>query len=161
MKIVRFLWMLLLIQGVISPLFAQTLPVTGRVTGPNGEPLVGATISVKGTTTSTTTNEGGNFSITAPQRGAVLVVTYAGMEPKEMSVRSAGALNFSLSTAAGSLDEVVVPFTETVAPTNGSPFGPVTFPVTGRVCAKSGEMPPCRRRSIKRKRTIFIFIHKL
>lgn len=108
MKIVRFLCLLLLFQGVISPLFAQMLPVTGKVTGPTGEPLVGATVSVKGSTASTTTNESGSFSIAVPERGGVLVVTYAGMEPKEARVSTAGSVNFSLSSTAGSLDEVVV-----------------------------------------------------
>jgi TonB-linked SusC/RagA family outer membrane protein len=107
MKPALFLWVLFLFQGLFFTAFAQTIPVTGKITGPNNEPLQGATVSVKGTLIATTTNEAGNFSLAVPQKGAVLVVSYSGMDSREASVTKAGTLNFSLN-AAGNLDEVVV-----------------------------------------------------
>jgi TonB-dependent starch-binding outer membrane protein SusC len=99
----------LLLQGLITSTFAQSLQVSGKVTSSStSEPLPGATVAVKGTTTATTTDVQGNFSITVPRAGSVLVISYAGMVSQELAVNQAGTLNFNLATASGSLDEVVV-----------------------------------------------------
>ena len=75
-----------LVPAIFSNLFAQTISVTGKVTGPNNEPLQGATISIKGTTVTTTTNEAGNYSIAVPKIGGVLVVSHIGMEELKKTV---------------------------------------------------------------------------
>ena len=107
-KVLLLLWTIFLFQGLLFNLNAQNIPVTGRVTGPNNEPLQGATVSVRGTALVTTTNASGNFAISVPQRGSVLVVTYSGMQPGEMTVLNEGALNFSLIPSVTNMDEVVV-----------------------------------------------------
>ena len=107
-KTALLLCMLLTVQGIFSPLLAQTLRVTGKVTNANTEPLAGATVTVKGTTTATTTDENGNFTISVPQKGSVLSVTYAGMNLQEMTVNDTGEMNFTLSGTPDTLDEVVV-----------------------------------------------------
>ncbi len=107
-KVLLLLWTLFLFQGLFFNLNAQNLAVTGKVTGPNNEPLSGATVSVKGTSVVTTTNEAGVFSISVPRRGSVLVVTYSGMEPREVTILNEGDFNFSMVPAVASLEEVVV-----------------------------------------------------
>src|SRR4051812_41097180 len=48
--------------------------VSGTLRSPSGDPLVGATVTVKGTNTTTTTDASGRFTINAPQ-GSTLVVS--------------------------------------------------------------------------------------
>ena len=62
---------------------AQT--VTGRVIDKNGEPLIGATVQVKGTNVYTATDIDGKYSIQAPQ-GSTLIVTYVGYHKREVRV---------------------------------------------------------------------------
>ena len=106
MKIVLLLCTVLL---CIQTAWAQGFVVTGKVTNRStNEPLAGATVSVKGTSTGVVTDGNGNFSITVPSRGSILVISYAGMTTEETTVNVAGEVNFSLNTLPGSLDEVVV-----------------------------------------------------
>lgn len=91
------------------PAFSQNISVSGKITsGSTNEPLSGATVAVKGTTSATTTDEGGNFNITVPQAGAILVVSYAGFENREFTVRNSSPLNLTLNPLINTLDEVVV-----------------------------------------------------
>jgi TonB-dependent SusC/RagA subfamily outer membrane receptor len=62
------------------------LPVRGRVTNNNGEPLAGASVSVKGTNMGTTTDATGRFSLTVPDQNAVLVISFVGYLPQEIQV---------------------------------------------------------------------------
>jgi TonB-dependent starch-binding outer membrane protein SusC len=82
--------------------------VSGRVTdGTSGEGLPGVTVSVKGSRATTTTNTDGTFSIAVPSDGSVLVFSYVGFEPQEISARSSN-FNIILNPAVASIDEVVV-----------------------------------------------------
>jgi TonB-linked SusC/RagA family outer membrane protein len=77
---------------------AQTILVSGKVKSKvSGEPLIGATVSVKGTKTGTTTNQNGDYSLSVTGKGVVLVISYAGMAAEEQTVKEAGVLNFTLS----------------------------------------------------------------
>ncbi|HEV7332281.1 MAG TPA: TonB-dependent receptor [Flavisolibacter sp.] len=110
LKIAMLLCCLLLCQHFISPLFAQGLSVTGKVTTrTSGEPLEGATVMIKGTNNITQTDANGNFRITVPRAGSVLLVTYAGMTEQEITVTADGSpLAIQLEARANSLNEVVV-----------------------------------------------------
>ncbi|QNE40841.1 SusC/RagA family TonB-linked outer membrane protein [Hymenobacter sp. NBH84] len=84
------------------------VPVSGRVTQPNGQGLPGVTVVVKGTTTGTTTDADGNFSLTVPQ-GSVLSFSFIGYNPQEVTVQEATTtLRVSLQENSQSLDNVVV-----------------------------------------------------
>ncbi|MBC7902024.1 MAG: TonB-dependent receptor, partial [Gemmatimonadaceae bacterium] len=89
---------------------AQTFQVTGKVTQKkSGEPLAGASVNIKGTTTTVITDAAGAFTIGMPSGGGTLVITYAGLATQERSVQSAGALSFELSEGENAtLDDVVV-----------------------------------------------------
>lgn len=90
-------------------LSAQTLQVTGRVTAvSDGRPLPGVTVSVQGTSTATSTDDTGHYTITAPQAGVTLVFQQLGMVPQTLVVNTGGTINVSLEDDLSALDEVVV-----------------------------------------------------
>lgn len=98
----------ILLGGILQIALAQTLTVTGKVTNKASDPLPGATVTIKGSSTSTVTDADGNFSITA-QKGATLLITHAGMAAQERKISEAGRMIFTLEqNSAGNLDEVVV-----------------------------------------------------
>ncbi|WP_207512497.1 TonB-dependent receptor [Longitalea luteola] len=81
--------------------------VTGKITDPNGAPLSGVTVTIKGTTRATTTNEQGVFTISADDND-VLVFSYVGYESQEIKVGDKTNINLSLISAASSLENIVV-----------------------------------------------------
>lgn len=84
---------------------AQTMKATGTITDANGEPLIGATVMLKGTKRGVTTDVNGRFSIDAPN-GSTLIVSYVGMVTREIKVGGA-PVNVTLE-GGNALDEVVV-----------------------------------------------------
>ncbi|HQV61846.1 MAG TPA: SusC/RagA family TonB-linked outer membrane protein, partial [Chitinophagaceae bacterium] len=95
-------------EGIASgEIASQDLRVSGKVTGDNGEPLVGVSVSVKGSRTGTTTDANGNFSLTVPD-DAVLVFSSVGYESVEMAVAGKSTLNVSMLQSSRKIDEVVV-----------------------------------------------------
>lgn len=89
---------------------AQDITVTGKVTNrANGEALPGATVTVKGSQTATTTDVNGVFRLNVPRNSSVLVVSYSGMLEQEIPVTSGiTEYNVQLDARANSLNEVVV-----------------------------------------------------
>ncbi|GEO06457.1 SusC/RagA family TonB-linked outer membrane protein [Adhaeribacter aerolatus] len=83
-------------------------PVRGKVTSEAGEPLIGVTVVVKGTTAGTSTDAGGNYSIEVPDNGGTLVFSYIGFIAKEVVVGNATTLNVTMAPDAKALEEVVV-----------------------------------------------------
>ena len=73
----------------------------------NGLPLPGVNILIKGTTTGSTTDFDGNYSIMVNE-GDVLVFTYLGYSTKEITYNGQSPLNISLTEDAGQLDEIVL-----------------------------------------------------
>lgn len=90
------------------PAEAQQREITGRVTGEQGEPLEGVSVTVKGSAGGTTTNTEGRFSLSIPQQAAALVFSLVGFEPFESPVGRSNIVNASLSPSLSDLDEVVV-----------------------------------------------------
>ncbi len=90
-----------------SQVFAQQKIVTGRVTDEGGAPLAGVSVVVKGSTTRTTTNASGNFSIAAAP-GQVLQFRFIGTQLTERPVGTADVLSVSLRRTVASLNAVVV-----------------------------------------------------
>lgn len=80
--------------------------VTGKVKDANGEPLIGVSILVKGTTNGTVTDIDGNFSLQA-DKGAVLEVSYIGYATQTVTVTGA-PLNLVMKEDSEQLEEVVV-----------------------------------------------------
>ncbi|WP_136480726.1 SusC/RagA family TonB-linked outer membrane protein [Cognatitamlana onchidii] len=87
---------------------AQEKTITGTVTGEaDGMPLPGVNVIIKGSTSGTSTDFDGNYSIDVTE-GATLVFSYIGYISKEILVSSGVNINVSLSEDVSALDEVVV-----------------------------------------------------
>lgn len=104
-KVTSLLLMLLLFP-VIS-VMAQSSTVKGIVTDTSGEPLIGVSVIVKGTSFGAQTNIDGEFSLKAKQ-GDVLKFTYIGFRTVELTVPANGKVNLVMEEEATALDEVVV-----------------------------------------------------
>lgn len=65
----RYLLVILLAALGLEPLSAQQINITGTVTDPTGEPLIGVSVTVPGSKTGSTTDIDGNYSITADSKG--------------------------------------------------------------------------------------------
>lgn len=87
-------------------LFAQGGRVTGKVTS-GSDPVVGASVFVKGTKVGTTTDATGSFAISVADN-AVLVISSVGYESQEVAVAGKTSLSVSLNPSAQKIDEVVV-----------------------------------------------------
>ncbi|QNF32280.1 TonB-dependent receptor [Adhaeribacter swui] len=82
--------------------------ISGKVTSESGEALIGVTVVLKGTTTGSSTDVSGNYSLEVPDNGGVLVFSYIGYIAKEVEIGNATTLNITLLPDTKSLDEVVV-----------------------------------------------------
>ncbi len=92
----------------LSTLHAQDQRVTGRVvSGESNAPLVGVSVQVKGTSSGTTTDGNGNYSIVAPT-GSTLTFGYVGFTLQEVVVGSGGTVNVTMLSTSAALNEVVV-----------------------------------------------------
>lgn len=97
--------LLLLITGIAT---AQTRTVTGKVTDEKGDPIPGATIQVKGTSTGTATGPDGSYKLNAPGNATTLVVSYVGYANQEISIAGKNTVNITLQTSSTQLTDVVV-----------------------------------------------------
>ncbi len=85
----------------------QDIRVSGQVVSDESEPLPGANVIIKGTTSGTVTDSDGNFALDAPSDGT-LVFSYVGYETLEVDVNNRSTINITLQLDADQLDEVVV-----------------------------------------------------
>jgi len=80
--------------------------ITGKVVDPDGKPITGASVTVKGSQKGVLTNQNGEFTISA-SKGDVLVITSIGFESTQVTVTDA-PISVSLSISSSALSEVVV-----------------------------------------------------
>jgi TonB-linked SusC/RagA family outer membrane protein len=81
--------------------------VSGTIKDSNGEPLIGATVKVKGSSIATVTDIDGNYVIDAPQ-GSDIEVSYVGFTDQQIHVGSKANYNVILEENANNLEELVV-----------------------------------------------------
>lgn len=102
-----------------TPLFAApvlrtnvvvaTASIAGTVFDENGSPLPGVTVTLKGTTTATTTDRNGHFSLTVPNdNSGTLVFTFIGYDSREVNLDGKSNYLVHLQPDAKALNEVVV-----------------------------------------------------
>lgn len=96
-----------LIVVLSAKLAIQDIKVTGKVVDSSGEALAGVSVTVKGTSNGTVTDNAGNFTLTAPEK-STLVFSYVGYQSQEMPVNSRSVLNISMVSSKIALDQVVV-----------------------------------------------------
>lgn len=108
MKKNLFTLCMMLLLSMLS--FAQgSLTISGVVTEKKtGEPIIGASILLKGQSSGTITDFNGNYSIPNVPSGATLVFSYIGMKTQEVKVTASSKLDISLEEDNQLIDEVVV-----------------------------------------------------
>ncbi|WP_169303380.1 SusC/RagA family TonB-linked outer membrane protein [Pedobacter cryophilus] len=82
--------------------------ISGVVKGDNGETLPGASVTIKGTSKGAITDVEGRFVINVPSEQSILVISFAGMELKEVVVGQNVNLEIQLKSSNKNLDEVIV-----------------------------------------------------
>ncbi|MBQ9175206.1 MAG: carboxypeptidase-like regulatory domain-containing protein, partial [Bacteroidales bacterium] len=100
-----FLILAMLLSAIIS--FAQNVGISGTVVDSNGEPLIGVSVIVKGTTTGTMTDLDGKFSLNVPS-DAVIEISSIGYVTQSMPVGSTRVFNITLADDNEMLDATVV-----------------------------------------------------
>ncbi|MGB5364504.1 MAG: TonB-dependent receptor [Aureibaculum sp.] len=101
--------LLLLMLFCCSTIYAQQiLQVTGKVTDGGGNPLPGASVILKNTTSGTETDFDGNFTLENVPQDGILVISYIGFTTIEEQVNGRSIININLLEDAQSLEEVVV-----------------------------------------------------
>ncbi len=97
----------LLLAFVVQLTFAQEKTISGTVSDGSGLPLPGATVLVKGTSSGTSSDFDGKYSINADQ-GSTLVFSFVGYTTKEVAVGTSNSINVTLQEDAEALEEVVI-----------------------------------------------------
>ena len=83
--------------------------ISGKISDEKGNPLQGASVTVKGSKKSNAVSDAnGNYIISVPATTATLVITYVGMQPVNVSLEGKSALDITLTGADSKLSEVVV-----------------------------------------------------
>jgi len=125
----------------------KIIRITGKVTDTNGEPIIGANVSTKGTTLGTITDINGSFLLDVPSE-TVISISYIGYLTQEVKVKQQTSLNIVLKEDTQALEEVVVVGYGTVKRANlGGAVATADAkafearPVQNAVTALQGEVP--------------------
>ena len=96
----------LVVFGIVGAIAQRT--ISGTVTDASGEPLIGASILVKGTSTGMVTDLDGTYSLNVPEDATTLVFSYTGYLTQEVELGASNVLDVTLEESAETLSEVVV-----------------------------------------------------
>jgi len=109
-KYLKILFFVALMFSMTLTVLAQnTRTITGKLSDENGEPLIGATIKLKGAPIGIVTDIDGNYSISVPAgENNMLIVSYVGYLTKEVEVKNNNILNIILTPEPVALTETVV-----------------------------------------------------
>jgi TonB-linked SusC/RagA family outer membrane protein len=111
-KILKFMKKIILLALLclfnIQQTFAQNVNLTGSIADASGEPLPGVSIIVKGTTSGVVSDNNGNYSIKAPDKGAVMIFSCLGFVTREVKYDGQAQINVTMENESVGLDEVVV-----------------------------------------------------
>ncbi len=98
---------LTLVLFAVCTMMAQRT-VSGKITDSKGEPLIGASVLVKGTSTGTVTDVDGSYSLTVPAGGNTLVFSYTGFATQEVTLGASNVMDLVMQESAEQLSEVLV-----------------------------------------------------
>ena len=105
----KILVLFLFFCGVLLSAEAQQKIITGKVTGAEDvQPVIGCTVQVKGTTTGTTTDINGKYSLILPENATTLVFSFIGMKKQEVAISGQNLIDVVMQSDVLGLDEVVV-----------------------------------------------------
>ncbi len=82
--------------------------ISGVVSDENGEPVIGATVVVKGTSVGTTTDVDGNFTLRISSNAKILHISYVGMSPVEVAINDNSLYNIVMKTDVVLMEDLVV-----------------------------------------------------
>ncbi len=119
--------------------WAQDLTVSGKVTDKNGEPLIGVYVLLQGTTSGTSTDVDGNYSLQAPA-DATLMYSLIGYRVAAVPVQGKAVLNVVLEEDAVMLDDVVVTAMGISKSEKALGYAATTMKSDEIVAAKSGAL---------------------
>ncbi len=109
LKLLRnFLPLVSIITLTIAQAFGQGLMVTGKVVDNTGVPIPGAGIIIKGTSTGTTSDIDGMFSLKTNSENDTLMVSFIGFENQQIALKGQSRVTFKLVPEILDLNEVVV-----------------------------------------------------
>jgi TonB-linked SusC/RagA family outer membrane protein len=104
----HLLFSLALVLSVLT-VFAQERTVSGRVTSKeDAVGLPGVNVVLKGTTSGTVTDANGNYTLSAPASGGILVFSFIGLKSEEVEIGSRSAIDLQMETDVTQLTEIVV-----------------------------------------------------
>ena len=104
-KLILLCTCLIISMGLV---FAQNRQVSGVVSDDTGEPLVGVSVLIKGSSFGAITDVDGRYSIQVPNGDVVLVFSYIGFAPQDQKVGTQTTINITMKEDAQSLSEVIV-----------------------------------------------------
>ncbi|MEM6526066.1 MAG: TonB-dependent receptor [Bacteroidota bacterium] len=141
--------LLLLVLFVLPLLSLAQTTITGTVlSDDDNQPLPGVNIIIKGTTTGSTTDIGGNYSLSVPDPNAVLLFSFVGYQSQEIVVGNRSRIDLSLLPDISQLEEIVVvgygavrksDLTGAVSSIKGEEL--VTVPAVNPIEALQGKVP--------------------
>ena len=100
---------LMFLVSVINVATAQnSRTVTGKVTDPKGEAIIGANVIIKGSKVGTITDLDGKYTLTGVQPTSVMVISYIGYTPISKTAGNQSVINIILEEDQKNLEEVVV-----------------------------------------------------
>ena len=82
------------------------ITVSGKVTDEANQPVPGVNILLKGTTTGTTSDANGAYTLTVPDENGVLVFSFIGYATQEVSINNRSVIDVSLVSDAVALSEI-------------------------------------------------------
>lgn len=98
---------LVLCSFCISSIWSQKT-LKGTVSDENNEPLIGVTVTLKGTTKGTITDLNGDYTIDTPEDGGILVFSFVGLETEEVEIADQTIIDIQLLPDAEQIEAVVV-----------------------------------------------------
>lgn len=105
----KVLFLLLGVLFLAGQAFAQSRTIKGRVTSADdGQPVIGAAVVVKGTSTGAVTNPDGEYTLQVPEGATTLVFRSVGMKEQEVALKGSNSVNVVLQQDVRSLTETVV-----------------------------------------------------
>lgn len=129
------IWVAVILMAV--PVFGQRR-ISGKVTqASSGEPLVGVTVLIKGTTMGSITGENGAYTVEVPQGADTLVYTYLGYETVAKGIGTSNTVDVAMFESSISTDEVVI--TALGIETISDNYGSTSSKIEGTPVVSSGE----------------------
>ena len=143
----RLSLLIVMVFCALGSAFAQRA-ITGTVTGPDGSPLIGASVLVKGTSVGTVTDFDGRYALSVPEGQNTIVISYTGYESQELALGASSVVNAVLAEGI-TLEAAVVTGLGIKREAKSLGYGYTRFPprislkpvITGPLMRSQGVLP--------------------